>query len=86
MRQNEKRRKDGHNDNRMQEPINTKLNVCVFHALSKQKALKNTHMFNHIKVTIWTRQEPQIASLYNFLKFIRFLKQDKCNLVFTKKV
>jgi len=25
-----------------------------------------------------------MASLYNFLKFIRFLKQDKCNLVFTK--
>lgn len=30
-------------------------------------------------------QEPQMASLYNFLKFIRFLKQDKCNIVLTKK-
>lgn len=40
MRQNEKRRIECQNDNRMQEPISTKLNVCVFHALSKQKALK----------------------------------------------
>lgn len=75
---------ESQNDNRMQEPICT--NVCAFNALSKQKAQeKISYAYNYIKVTRWTRQELHTASLYSFPKFIRFFKQDKCNLVFTKK-
>jgi len=46
-----KKRMEGQNDNRMQEPISTKLNVCVF---QKQKALKKYS--NAFKVTNYMNQ------------------------------